>query len=365
MSTPVNQPTIASGSQLNTTVKKPNLRLTFLTYDLVNVCLLLGSSILLLQTVLYFIKGSPSLAVAFFVFAAGVGYIFLSFNTYVSLTRTIFGLRCQDINQRKLLPLFSKLKRWKKIFGAKGIAYLHTASSLSIFRAYLGDTHAAVQEHRELIIEHNNLINSSHGMHQSFAVRNADVRAVMLSNLGHLLILNNEYPEAEQKLEESIAIYESEKKKVMGEIYPRADLARIMIDRFDYEEALHQLNLAIERLYNHETGTLHYMNIDVELIGCKAYAAVCQFKLGRDDLGRSLTDEVIALLPTGPTKWTFIGVGHSISLLARVLIERGDITDAEQLIYMSSHCLTCETHPDFLEFKGVSDDILKKLEKQK
>ncbi len=362
MSKLVNQPTLASGSELTTPAKKPNLQLTFFTYDLVNITVLLFSITLLLQGALSLVRGNSFLGALFFAFAIVVTSIYSTFSTYVFLTRTIFRLRCQDITPRRLQPLFSKLERWKKLPGAKGIAYLHTASSLSIFRAYLGDTDTAVKEHQELLAEH---IKSSQGKDQSLGIRNAYVRAVMLSNLGHLLILNNQYPEAEQKLEESIAIYETEKKKVMGEVYPRVDLARIMIDRLEFEEALQQLNLATERLHNHETGHLVYMNIDVEKIACKAYSAVCQFKLGNDSEAHTLTEEVITLLPTGQTTWTFIGVSHAISMLARVLIERDEITDAEQLVYMSSHCLTCETHPDFLEFKGVSDDILKKLEKRK
>lgn len=366
MNKPTNQPIIVSGSELKKPDKKQhNIPLMFFTLDLINVTLILGSCVLALNVVLSLLKSEPLSALAYLLYASFIWTITLGFNTYNSLTRTIFALRCQDINERKMKPLFAKLALWKKLPGFRGNPYFCTGSSLSIFRACLGDTDRAVKELRELVADHKKLTESGLINYKMRATMNSDVSAVMLSNLGHLLILNNEFPEAEQRLEESIAIYEGEKKKSMGEVYPRADLARILIDRLAFEEALQQLDLAIERMNDHELSTLAYLNIDVETIICKAYAAVCQFKLGNDSAGKELTDEVIALLPTGPTRWTFVGANHAISMLARMLIERGEITDAEQVVYLSSACLTCETHPDFFEFKAVSDDLLKKIESRK
>jgi len=119
-----------------------------------------------------------------------------------------------------------------------------------------------------------------------------------------------------------------------------------MIDRLEFAQALEQLDIAMERLRDNSKSTLICLNIDIEVIICKAYSAVCNYKLGRDELETNLRRSHF-IAAHGDTKWTFTGAGHAISMLARELIARGEMANAEQVVYLSSACLICENSSRF------------------
>jgi len=98
-------------------------------------------------------RGEPFEAIINLVYAVVIGLFGVGLHTYTSLTETISTLRCQDLNERKLRPLFSKLKIWKKLPGSRGTPYFCTAGTLAIFRAFMGDTDVAVRELREILDE--------------------------------------------------------------------------------------------------------------------------------------------------------------------------------------------------------------------